>query len=156
MGSKLAPLLSAYCLIALFELEENIFFAPSIKLLENAVCQKHYAVLDPNQVPVNEAFCKTGQIQSQPSLCQRRVWCVQDRSRPVIPAFLTPQGLIYVSFSAANGYELWKSCRRIVCKRSSFNNRYVELTNHSNELRWQHLILLCPALAWSFSCCFLR
>ena len=65
MGSKLAPLLSAYCLIALFELEENIFFAPSIKLLENAVCQKHYAVLDPNQVPVNEAFCKTGQIQSQ-------------------------------------------------------------------------------------------
>ena len=68
MGSKLAPLLSAYCLIALFELEENIFFAPSIKLLENAVCQKHYAVLDPNQVPVNETFCKTGQIKSQPFL----------------------------------------------------------------------------------------
>ena len=65
MGSKLAPLLLAYCLIALFELEETISFAPSIKLLENAVCQKHYAALEPKQVPVNEAFCKTGHIQSQ-------------------------------------------------------------------------------------------
>ncbi|KAK0516530.1 hypothetical protein JMJ35_001133 [Cladonia borealis] len=65
MGSKLASVLLAYCLIALFEVEENIFFAPSIKLLENAVCQKHYAALDANQVPVSEAFCKTAQIQSQ-------------------------------------------------------------------------------------------
>lgn len=65
MGFKLAPLLLAYCLIALFELEETISFAPSIKLLENAVCQKHYAALEPNQGPVSEAFCKTGQIQSQ-------------------------------------------------------------------------------------------
>ena len=65
MGSKLAPLLLAYCLMALFELEETISFAPSIKLLENAVCQKHYAALDPSQVPVNEAYCKTDQIQLQ-------------------------------------------------------------------------------------------
>ena len=65
MSFKPKPLLLAYCLIALFEAEENIFFAPSVKLLENAVCQKHYAALDPSQVPVSEAFCKTGQIQSQ-------------------------------------------------------------------------------------------
>ena len=65
MGFKLAPLLLAYCLIALFELEETISFASSIKLLESAVCQKHYAALEPKQVPVNETFCKTGQIQSQ-------------------------------------------------------------------------------------------
>ena len=65
MGYKPAPLRLAYCLIALFELQETISFAPSIKLLENAVCQKHYAALEPKQVPVNEAFCKTGQIQAQ-------------------------------------------------------------------------------------------
>ena len=65
MGFKLAPVCLVYCLIALFEVEENIFFAPSIKLMENAVCQKHFAVLDPNQVPVNEAYCKTSKIQSQ-------------------------------------------------------------------------------------------
>ena len=65
MGFKLAPVCLVYCLIALFEVEENIFFAPSIELVENAVCQKHFAALDPNRVPVNEACCKTSQIQSQ-------------------------------------------------------------------------------------------
>lgn len=62
MGYKLPPVLLAYRLIALFEVQEHIFFAPSIKLLENAVYQRHYPALDPNQVPVNEAFCKTSQI----------------------------------------------------------------------------------------------
>ena len=65
MGSKLASVLLAYCLIDLFEVEENIFFALSIKLLENRVCQKHYPAPDSNQVPVSEAFCKTAQIQSR-------------------------------------------------------------------------------------------
>ena len=63
MGSKLALGLLAFCLIALFEVEENIFFAPSIKVLEGAVCQKHYAALDSNQVPFSDAFCKTALIQ---------------------------------------------------------------------------------------------
>ena len=65
MGFKLARVCLVYCLIALFEVEENIFFAPSIKVMENALCQKHYAALDPNQVPVTEARCKISKIQSE-------------------------------------------------------------------------------------------
>ena len=113
MGCKLAPLLLAYCLIALFELEETISFAPSIKLLENAVCRKHYAALDSKQAPVNEAFCKTGQIQSQLAYVRGGYGVCKTLPGQSSSLFLILQGLIYPSFSAGIGCDLWKSCRQI-------------------------------------------
>jgi hypothetical protein len=61
------PLLYAFLLIILYQLEDNIMFPPTIRLLENAICQRHFAALPSGQtvVPVPESMCKTEAVQSR-------------------------------------------------------------------------------------------
>jgi hypothetical protein len=63
------PLLYAFFLIILYELEDNIMFPPTVRLLENAICQQHFAALPPSGhdvvVPVLEAMCKIEAVQAR-------------------------------------------------------------------------------------------
>lgn len=54
----------ALALVVLYELQETAVFPPTVRLLEDAICRQHYARTDPG-VPVIEAMCKTGPIQSE-------------------------------------------------------------------------------------------
>ncbi len=51
-----------FLLAILLELEESVQRAPTIRLLENAICQKHYK--DALYIgPIDESMCKNGPIQ---------------------------------------------------------------------------------------------
>ena len=59
----MTPLFFANSLIVLYELAENIYIPATLRLLENAVCQQHYARLKSGRSPVAEALCKIDQVQ---------------------------------------------------------------------------------------------
>lgn len=63
--TQLPPLFYIVCIIALYELEENIQFPSTIRLLENAICRQHYASPEQGDMPANEAMCKISLIQHQ-------------------------------------------------------------------------------------------
>ena len=62
---RLAPLFFADSLIVLYELAENIYIPTTLRLLENAVCQQHYANLESGRSPVPEELCKIDQVQAK-------------------------------------------------------------------------------------------
>ncbi len=49
-------------LMVLLGLEEFVQAAPTIRLLESAICQQHYVTSD-NEGPINEEICKIDKIQ---------------------------------------------------------------------------------------------
>ncbi|KAF2261848.1 MFS general substrate transporter [Lojkania enalia] len=57
-------LLYVFFLIVFLELEESVQRAPTIRILENAVCQQHYRT-HPISHGIEESMCKTAQIQSK-------------------------------------------------------------------------------------------
>lgn len=61
--ARLSSFFYIICIILLYELEENIQFPSTIRLLENSICQRHYLSTDSSLVPVDEAKCKIGTIQ---------------------------------------------------------------------------------------------
>jgi hypothetical protein len=80
-----SPLLYTFFLIILYELEDNIMFPPTVRLLENAICQQHFAALLPSGhvvvvVPVPEAMCKTEAVQSR--LAYVRGWLSLFKTAP--------------------------------------------------------------------------
>ncbi|KAK0646761.1 major facilitator superfamily domain-containing protein [Cercophora newfieldiana] len=60
---RLSPFSWIALLILLYEIEEQVQFPATIRLLENSVCQRHYAALGSVGVPVDETLCKIGAIQ---------------------------------------------------------------------------------------------
>ena len=56
------PLVFVFVLVVLLELEESVQRVPTIRLLENAICQKHYQD-EHLPGPINESMCKTEHIQ---------------------------------------------------------------------------------------------
>ncbi|OCK91093.1 uncharacterized protein K441DRAFT_576376 [Cenococcum geophilum 1.58] len=55
-------LVFVFVLVVLLELEESVQKVPTIRLLENAICQKHYQD-ETLSGPINESMCKTEFIQ---------------------------------------------------------------------------------------------
>lgn len=49
--------------VVLYELEENLQFSSTIRLIENAICQRYYSPTRPTHLPVDEAMCKIEPIQ---------------------------------------------------------------------------------------------
>jgi hypothetical protein len=92
------PLLYAFLLIILYELEDNIMFPPTIRLLENAICQQHFAALPSGQivVPVPESMCKTEAVQSR--LAYVRGWLSLLKTAPG-SSFSFPLSLFFSPFS---------------------------------------------------------
>lgn len=59
-------------IIVLFEMEEVIQSPATIRLLENAICQKHYAAINSNIAPIEERVCKVASVQQK--LAVIRAW----------------------------------------------------------------------------------
>ncbi|CAN9096980.1 unnamed protein product [Alternaria alternata] len=57
-------LIYVFLLIVFLELEESVQKAPTIRLLENAICSQHYQH-EPNIGDIKESMCKTAPIQSK-------------------------------------------------------------------------------------------
>lgn len=53
-----------FLLIVFLELEESVQKAPTIRLLENAICSQHYQH-EPGTGNIKESMCKTPPIQSR-------------------------------------------------------------------------------------------
>ncbi|KAK0744778.1 hypothetical protein B0T21DRAFT_93026 [Apiosordaria backusii] len=66
----LSPFYLIALLILLYEIEEQVQFPATVRLLENSICQRHY---DPIlETPVEESLCKISVIQRQ--LANIRGW----------------------------------------------------------------------------------
>lgn len=50
-------------IVVLYELEENVQFPSTIRLFENAICERYYSSIRPAHLPVDEALCKIDPIQ---------------------------------------------------------------------------------------------
>ncbi len=85
---RLSPFSWMALLILLYEIEEQVQFPATIRLLENSVCQRHYAALGSVGVPVDETLCKIGAIQHR--LATIRGWY---SALSVIPSTLPRLGL---------------------------------------------------------------
>jgi hypothetical protein len=57
-------LIYVFFLIVFLELEESVQKAPTIRLLENAICSQYYHH-EPNIGDIKESMCKTPPIQSR-------------------------------------------------------------------------------------------
>jgi hypothetical protein len=57
-------LIYVFLLIVFLELEESMQRAPTIRLLENAICSQYY-YYEPNTGEIKESMCKTSLIQSR-------------------------------------------------------------------------------------------
>lgn len=57
-------LIYVFLLIVFLELEESMQKAPTIRLLENAICSQYY-YYEPNIGEIKESMCKTSLIQSR-------------------------------------------------------------------------------------------
>ncbi|CRL22149.1 Siderophore transporter, RhtX/FptX family [Penicillium camemberti] len=53
-----------FCLVILLELEESVQRVPTIRLLENAICQRLHRSTDPTS-PIDEKMCKGNPVQVQ-------------------------------------------------------------------------------------------
>ncbi|CAG8290601.1 unnamed protein product, partial [Penicillium salamii] len=61
---RLPPLMFIFSLVILLELEESVQRVPTIRLLENAICQRLHQSLDPT-TPLDEKMCKGNSVQVQ-------------------------------------------------------------------------------------------
>ena len=99
------PLLYGFLLIILYELEDNIMFPPTIRLLENAICQQHFAALPSGQVvvPVPETMCKIEAVQAR--LAYVRGWLSLFKTAPgsSLFRFLLLLLLLFFSFFRNQG-----------------------------------------------------
>jgi len=59
------PLALAFCLIVLYELEENIITSPIVRMLEDAICQQYYASKSIGNGNVPESSCKIDVVQQK-------------------------------------------------------------------------------------------
>ncbi|KAK3944659.1 MFS general substrate transporter [Diplogelasinospora grovesii] len=71
-------------LVLLYEIEEQIQFPSTIRLLENSVCQRHYASIPgfSGVIPVDESLCKIGTIQHH--LASVRGWYSVSSTLPML------------------------------------------------------------------------
>jgi len=100
------PLIYGFLLIVLYELEDNIMFPPTVRLLENAICQQHFAALQSSHVivvPVPEAMCKIEAVQSR--LAYVRGWLSLFKTAPgsSLFRFLLLLLLLFLSFFRNQG-----------------------------------------------------
>lgn len=86
---QLSPFSWIALIILLYELQEQIQFPTTIRLLENSVCQRHYASLGGVDLPVDEALCKIGFIQRR--LATIRGWYSALGVIPSVSRFLGPR-----------------------------------------------------------------
>ena len=59
---RIPPVVFLIILMVLLELEESIQAAPTVRLIESAICQKHYSSVE-SGLPVDESICKYDIIQ---------------------------------------------------------------------------------------------
>jgi hypothetical protein len=57
------PLVYAFCLVLLYELEENVVTPPIVRMLEDAICQQHFSPRQFDESTIPEISCKIEPIQ---------------------------------------------------------------------------------------------